>query len=284
MRSFLGHGWALAVAHPSLWLYGMLISLLGAQWLRLGGTVSLTEEQWDMLRVLLQDLEGNTLLTFASLMIVGFSFYWLVAIFGGNWALAALLDGLGREETAGPISSSSTAAAGARHFWSVLVIGLFTAEAILVLLLIEVTFGLLALFTRQSPYVVLLFAWLPVLVLLSLVALIIGAVAQVHVVLAQTGPVEAIRYAWRLLRQNPFQLLGVWCLADLAIGLTIGLISALPISLVAIPALLYYFLQSAASPLVLLWPFLLLCWAVFVGGMGEVFRRALWVAAYRRMQ
>ena len=152
MIALLRHGWSLAYSQPGLLFYAVLVSLLSAQWLRVGGSVALTEEQLNALSANLLDIDSATILTALTVVVLSFSVYWLLAILGGNWSLAALIHGLGNAEQGATASFTAAGGAGVRYFWQVLVVGLITTGLLLLILTVGAGLALGALFTRQSRF------------------------------------------------------------------------------------------------------------------------------------
>ena len=280
MIALLRHGWSLAYSQPGLLFYAVLVSLLSAQWLRVGGSVALTEEQLNALSANLLDIDSATILTALTVVVLSFSVYWLLAILGGNWSLAALIHGLGNAEKGVAASFTATSGAGVRHFWQVLVVGLITTGLLLLILAVGAGLALGALFTRQAGFTLLLVVWSPIVLAGGLALIVLTPLAQIHVVLTSCSVLTALKHAAGLVLRRPLRLLFVWLAADVLIGSLTSAFAVLPIALIAIPVVVNLVIQPSASPLALLWLLPMFALAGIIGGVGELLRRSLWVAQY----
>ncbi len=262
------------VRNPQLLAFGVLIAMLDGQCIRLGAAVSFDEQRRDDLFRTLGNLQGDSVIAAASLLVVAISSYWLLATLAGNWALGALIAGVDSAHGAERVDLRTAVRVGIERFWSLSMLGLLNSLPIVLLLGIDAAFGLAALFTRSVVLETVLLVWLPMALLLGVLVSIVGAIAQVDAVLSDRGPVQGIMHALQLLRRSPWRLGGSWLLIN-AVGSIFVVVTAGLVGFLVVPWCI------AGGPAECIAACVVLALVSLVAGFGVVLHRALWVAVYR---
>ena len=270
--------------HRSLYLYGFLLVLLGGECLRTAGETNLGGDQLNDAFTQLRRTNPDTLKTIALAIAATLTVFWIISAAIGTWALGSLLAGLDQALTEGSTSIRSAGAAGRRRFWPLFVVGLLTG-LVATLMLVPTAFSVaFAYFGNQPLFYGLACLWFPFAVLVWLLVSLIATVAQLNVVLAGAGPIEAIAYSWRFLTRHAGDLLLVWAANDVGVGCVTGCATAFLILVSSIPAWIGFMINPALG-LVLLVPSLVLSLAVlFARGIVAVFQKAVWLLAYQELQ
>ena len=248
------------------------------------GDFDLSEEQGGTLEGLVESLEPEFLLTMVAIAAVAVAVFWVVSVVVGNWALGALLGGIHQAVTEGTISFGSTTQLGRRYFWPMLVIGLLSGFAIVVAFVPVMGVGVITAVTGQPAFLLALCLWAPLVLIFIMGLLLVVTIAQVHVVLADAGPLEALSYGWSFLLRHLGDLLLVWVVNDVGVGCGAGCLIAAVVSLAAIPALLGFLVNPQLGMLLSVPAVLLGLLAVVFTGIVLVFRKAVWLLAYQRLQ
>jgi len=270
--------------HPILWLYGFLLVVVGGECLRFGGETNLGGNQLDQALREFRRLDASTLRTIALAGVSIILAFWMVSIVLGNWAIGSLLGGLNQAASDGATSLRGSSALGRRAFWPLVAVGCLSglvASALLLPSLATAVFGYLA---DQPVFIGAACLWLPVALTLWAAIGLLVTLAQLRIVLAGTGPFEALTSAWRFLTDNLGDLLLVWAVNDLGIGCGAGCVTGFLILAASIPAWIGFAIDPALG-VVLLSPSLALSFLVVVGrGVIAVFQRAVWLLSYQELQ
>lgn len=270
---------SVALRSRSLWLYGVVLSVLGGEPLR--AALFLNEGGAGNLEAWLGEVSPDTLLALMEAVVVSTVLLWGISVLAGNWALAALLAG-GRERLEGRgVSFRQAGAGGWSHFWSILAIGLLTGVAAVLLLAPLGAAGAAALLTHETAFLAVSWLWVP-FAASGLVAVgLWSTVAQVHAVVEGAGPVRSLLAAAGLLNRRRGELLALWFINDVAAGCGGGCLLFGLAGTVAAPALLGLLLAPGDALVPALPGAVALLLASLASGAVQVFRRTLWLVAYQ---
>lgn len=285
LATVLRQSMEIVLRHRVLWLYGFLLTLLGGDCLRVSGSsFDLSERQAGDFQQFLSTLDPNTVLVVALAAATVVLVLWVISIVVGNWATGALLGGIQEAAAGGRPSFGTTSAVGWRHFWPMLVIGLISGVIALLALLPFLIVVLVAVVLQQYLFLLTLCLWVPLLFVFFLGMLLVVTIAQVHVVVADSEPLGALRFAWDFVLAHLGDLLLVWLANDVAIGCGVGCLLSAIASVAAIPAIVGFFLNPIVGVIFLIPALLVALLVAVVAGAVLVFRRAVWLLTYQALQ
>ena len=279
--------------HKALWLFGVLLALVGA-----GGRGASQHAQFTVSRG--DRLHPGLVLALVAALVLVVVVAMLVTAVVGYLSRGALMGMVQEIEERGNTSVPSGLRIGWSRFLHLLAIDVVSAIPVTLAALVMLALSLspLVLLAAQRTLLTVvgiiltvgfLLATIATLTIVGLVVTVLRELAGRRCVLEKEGALDCIRAGYRMGGDNLRHVGLIWLLLlaiDLAIGLAaIALVLAM-LTAAAVPALVIFALTraaplAAATGVVLLLPGVLLL--TLARGIYEVFRSATWTVAYLRL-
>ena len=279
-RAF-GQALQITLRSRTLWVYGILLVVLGGQCSVPTFKVPSSEDQGEEFLKSIQGAGDGVLLGLAIVVILAVLFFWLLSIVVGNWALGSLIAGINQSAQDASTSFSLSSRAGRRAWLKMVIIGFLSALSVLLLMSPLVGVAAVIFLTQQGVLVILLLLWLPLALIGMLFIHLVATMAQIYAVLGENGVFGSISAGWRLVMRNMWDILVVWLANEIGVGCAAGCVTGAIAAASIIPAVIGFLINPAVG-LALLAPGLIFLLLISMAvGVVKVFQQAIWVIAYR---